>query len=128
MKTIWYNHFMNEGIILAKNLKRLRKKKGYTQAQLAEIADVSRRVIVHYENYIKKPVFENVKKIAEALDVSMDELVGHVEAGKTKKTEDASYKIMKKVRIIEKLPLRDQNAVFHFINSLAKKNKLEGKL
>jgi len=37
-------------------------------------------------------------------------------------------KIMKRVKIIEQLPTRDQNAVFHFINSLVEKNKLKGKL
>lgn len=119
---------MNDVNILGKNLRKLRKEKGYTQAQLAEISGVSRRVIVHYENYIKKPVFENVKKIAEALEISMDDLVGKFESERTKKHEDVSYKIMKKVRVIEKLPTRDQNTIFSLINSMAEKNKLKGKL
>jgi transcriptional regulator with XRE-family HTH domain len=113
---------------LTTNLKKLRRKKGYTQAQLAEMCGLTRRIIVHYENYVKDPVFENVKKIAEALDVSIDELSGKAESGKHKKQDDVSYKIMKRVRVIEKLPKRDQDMVFSLINSLVKKNKVGGLL
>lgn len=119
---------MDKGKILAENLRNLRRKKGYTQSQLAELSGVSRRIVVHYENYVRKPVYENVQKMADALGVSMDELIGKTESRKAKKQDEASYKIMKKVRIIEKLPIRDQNMIFNLINSLAKKNKLEGKL
>jgi transcriptional regulator with XRE-family HTH domain len=125
MKNMWYTAFMND---LATNLKKLRRKKGYTQAQLAEMCGLTRRIIVHYENYVKDPVFENVKKIAEALDVSIDELSGKAESGKHKKQDDVSYKIMKRVRVIEKLPKRDQDMVFSLINSLVKKNKVGGLL
>ena len=128
MEKTWYNGFMNNENILAKNLRKTRKGKGYTQAQLAEISGVTRKVIVHYENYVKKPVFENIRKIADALDISMDELTGKTESKKPKKQEDLSFSIMKKVRIIEKFPTRDQNVVFSLIKSLAEKNKIRGKL
>ena len=123
-----FDAFMDKGKMLAENLRNLRRKKGYTQSQLAELSGVSRRIVVHYENYVRKPVYENVQKMADALGVSIDELIGKTESRKAKKQDDASYKIMKKVRIIEKLPLRDQNMIFNLITSLAKKNKLEGKL
>ena len=113
---------------MGKNLRELRRIKGYTQAQLAEMCGLTRRIIVHYENYAKDPVFENVKKIAEALDVSIDELSGKAVSDKYKKQDDVSYKIMKRVRVIEKLPKRDQDMIFSLINSLVKKNKVEGKI
>lgn len=37
------------------------------------------------------------------------------------------FKIMKKVRVIEELPTRDQNTIFSLINALAEKNKLKKK-
>jgi transcriptional regulator with XRE-family HTH domain len=108
------------------NLREMRRKKGYTQAELAKISGVSRRAIVHYEKYANRPSIDKVKKLADALETSDDELLGIKRKSKSKKnkSEDVSYKIMKKVRIIEKLPLRDQNAIFRLINSLAEKNKI----
>jgi len=114
--------------LFGENLRNARRVKGYTQSQLAEISGVSRRAIVHYEKHVKRPAVDKVKKLARALDVSDDELLG-IKSIKTKKREeDVSYKIMKKVRVIEKLPARDQNMVFSLINSLAEKNKLKGKI
>jgi transcriptional regulator with XRE-family HTH domain len=106
-------------------LRAIRRMKGYTQDQLAELSGVSRRAIVHYENHAKRPTFDKIKSLADALGVSDEELSGQK---RSKKKDEVSYKIMKKVRIIEQLPTRDQNAIFRLINSLAAKNKLKGKL
>ncbi len=62
-----------------------------------------------------------------ALGVSDEELLGMSKSPGKKKSEDVSYKILKKVRVIEDLPVRDQNAIFHFINALVEKNKVRGK-
>jgi transcriptional regulator with XRE-family HTH domain len=131
MEILWYNRGMetNEKIhSFGRNLREFRKNKGYTQTKLAELSGVSQRAIVHYENHAKRPTLEKVKKLSSALGVSDDELLGVKTLKIRKNEEDVSYKIMKKVRIIEKFPTRDQNAVFHFINSLAEKNKLKGKI
>jgi transcriptional regulator with XRE-family HTH domain len=114
--------------VFGMNLRKLRKKKGYTQTQLSEISGVSQRVIEHYEKYVKRPSIDKVKKIAHALGVSDEELLGSSVSKRTSQQIDIPYKIMKKVQIIAKLPVRDQNVVFSLINSLAEKNKAKGKL
>lgn len=131
MEMLCYNFFMKQDKTInmfGENLRRARMAKGYTQLKLAEISGVSRRAIVHYEKHVKRPAIDKVKKLAGALDISDDELLG-IKPVKSKKSEDdVSYKIMKKVRVIEKLPVRDQNMVFSLINALAEKNKIKGKL
>ena len=110
-------------------LRKIRREKGITQSQLSETSGISRRMLVHYESVVKMPPLEKVKKIAQALGVSSDELLGMPTPTKEqKKNADASYKIMKRVRIIERLPKRDQNMIFSMINTLAEKNKIKGKL
>ena len=111
------------------NLRAIREKKGYTQTQLAGLSGISRRMIGHYETLIKRPSIDKIQKIADALNVSVDELLRTLESGKKNKhVDEVSYRIMKKVRVIEQLPVRDQNMIFNMIASLAKKNKLEGKI
>ena len=130
MESLCYNIFMKTDETfteLSQRLRDIRKEKGYTQIKLAKISGVSRRMIGHYETNVIRPSIDKVKKLAETLDVSLDELLGITPKKKKKKEEDVSYKIMKKVRVIEELPTRDQNMIFSLINSLVEKNKLKKK-
>jgi len=60
-----------------KNLKELRKQKGWSQERLAREANISYHTLIKLEqNNIKNPKIETVIKLANALGVSLDELVG----------------------------------------------------
>ena len=63
--------------MLAENIKRIRKKKGLTQEKLARLADISNNTLVKIEmGMAKEPTITTVRKIADALNISIDELVG----------------------------------------------------
>ncbi len=62
--------------IFSEKLKEYRKVKGLTQKQLAELAGTTERVIQNYELAEKKPGLDKLVSIADALDVSLDFLVG----------------------------------------------------
>ena len=60
-----------------KNLAKFRKVKGLTQEGLARKANISYHTLVKIENGgIKNPKIETAIKLAEALAVSIDQLVG----------------------------------------------------
>ena len=60
-----------------KNLVTLRKQKGWSQERLAQEAGISYNTLIKVErNGIKNPKIETVIKLADALNVSLDELVG----------------------------------------------------
>ena len=61
---------------LAKTLKELRTLRGMSQEYLAEESRVGLRTIQRIENNESKPTGETIKRIANALDVEMKELVG----------------------------------------------------
>jgi len=54
----------------------LRKKRGLTQDQLAELASLNRVTIAKYEAGKVEPGAQSLSRIADALDVSTDELLG----------------------------------------------------
>lgn len=58
-----------------KNLRKLRKAKGFTQKQLADLVDVSDSMISQLESGVKDPSFELALKIAEVLDCESADLV-----------------------------------------------------
>ena len=58
-----------------RNLRRVRLEGGLTYEQLAEIADVSTRLVYDYEDGFKTPRLKTICIIAMALDVSLDSLL-----------------------------------------------------
>ena len=60
-------------------IKELRKKSKLTQKQLAEKIHVSSQVISNWERGYSTPDSEDVKKLAETLDCSVDQLLGRDE-------------------------------------------------
>ena len=59
------------------NIKKYRKQKGLTSAQLAELVDLSHEFIRHIESDKVAANFsvETLYKISVALDVSLDDLI-----------------------------------------------------
>lgn len=70
---IWYSKYMNKGTFqLGTQIKRLRGLKGYTQAQLAELTDLSNNFIGQIERGDRKPSIQTLEKIASALNAKID--------------------------------------------------------
>ena len=65
----------------AERLKTLRKQVKLTQAQIAKKIDISQQAYASWERGAKKPTQENLVKIAQVLNVSVDYLVGNSEEG-----------------------------------------------
>lgn len=60
-----------------KNLAKLRKQKGWSQEKLAQEAGISYNTLIKIErNGIKNPKIETVIKLAKALKVPVDAIVG----------------------------------------------------
>lgn len=57
-------------------LKMLRKKKGLTQQEIAELLGVKRNTYSDWENCKCKPNYEKLEKIADFFGVSLDWLFG----------------------------------------------------
>lgn len=63
--------------MLAKNIKKLRARKGLSQEKLARLADISNNTLIKIEQGIaRKPTITTIAKIASVLEISIDELVG----------------------------------------------------
>ena len=53
----------------------LRKKKNLTQEDLALLLDISDKAVSKWENGTSKPTIENLKKLSNIFDVSLDDLI-----------------------------------------------------
>ncbi|MFA5754582.1 MAG: helix-turn-helix transcriptional regulator [Patescibacteria group bacterium] len=67
---------MSKNENLAKNVEKLRKQKGLSQERLARLADVANNTIIKMESgENKNPTLETLRKVAKALDISVEELI-----------------------------------------------------
>lgn len=62
--------------IFGDNIKRLRKNKGLKQQEIAELLGIKRNTYSDWENGKTEPSFENLVKLADLLEVSLDWLFG----------------------------------------------------
>jgi len=60
---------------ISTNLKYLRKKKGHTQQQFADLMGIKRSLVGAYEEDRAEPKYELLKKIAEHYELTMDEFI-----------------------------------------------------
>lgn len=65
------------------NLKKARLRKGLSQVQLAEQLGVAKSTYSMYESGNREPNVQTIKKIADILNVSTDELLGMDEESQT---------------------------------------------
>jgi transcriptional regulator with XRE-family HTH domain len=61
---------------MSAKLKRMREAAGMTQAALAKAAGVPLRTYQTWEQGVRTPLIDAAAKVAEALDVSLDDLAG----------------------------------------------------
>ncbi len=98
---------------LGEKIKRLRKERGYTQEQFAEMIDISSRNVSNIEQGISFPKPETLEKIVKSFNVTTDELfaICHIKS-KAELLEDINQYILKisddekKLEIVYKI-LRD---------------------
>jgi transcriptional regulator with XRE-family HTH domain len=61
---------------ITKNLRKMREAKGVSQEKLARLADVANNTIIKIEaGKNQNPTLDTLKKVANALEVSVDELI-----------------------------------------------------
>ena len=62
---------------IGENIKRIRKWKGFTQAELAARAGISTMSVRRYETGERELTFETAELIAQALEIDLYELIGN---------------------------------------------------
>lgn len=109
------NHFLSmntskNDIVFGQNLSSIRKKRGLSQDELAKKVGTIAITIGRYERNEIKPSIEIATKIAEALEVSLDYLVGASDAVLEKS-------IVKKILAIQQLPDEQKNIVISLMDA-----------
>ncbi|MBI5545311.1 MAG: helix-turn-helix transcriptional regulator [Deltaproteobacteria bacterium] len=112
-----------QALAFGDRLAQLRKFRGLTQTQLGEKLGFSQRMMAHYEREQADPPAHLLPRFAEALGVSVDELLGRSDV---KEPQVKGHpRLWAKLRAVESLPGPDRRAVVRFIDSILARQKLQ---
>ena len=101
-------------------LVSIRRQRGMTQYDLADALGVSQRAISYYESGNGHPQAAMLTRIAAALQVTTDDLLGSSDARHPLPTDNPeSRRLWAKFRVLLELPDKDRRAVLHMLNGLA---------
>jgi transcriptional regulator with XRE-family HTH domain len=96
-------------------LKELRKQKGITQQELADILKVGRPTVAGYETKGKQPDFEKLAMLCKYFNVSSDELLGRQNIQAIDQSDELTIWIGKLLR-----PVNDESFQQKFIHMLSR--------
>lgn len=102
-----------------RRLARLRKEAGYSQRSLAAEIGISNRMVAYYEAQTDHPPAHLLTPIADALGLTVDQLLGRAAISKRKAPQNE--RLIRQLRQVEKLPARARQSVIEHIEGLVAK-------
>lgn len=99
-------------------LKKAREQQKLTQGGLADKARLQASAISHFETGTRKPSFANLRRLADALDVTTDYLLGRSDHSGVLAVADRLH------RHIERLSSADRTLAEDIIQKMAERNKV----
>ena len=108
----------------AKRLKQLREDRGLSQTRLAEMVEVTPRVYNRWERGSTIPRLDTLVRIADVLQVTLDELAGRKEL-KGPELKLRNPKLHDLYKQIDSLSNEDQQALEVLLDSLIKRSQMK---
>jgi len=102
---------------IGKKINTLRKEKGWSQTDLAKAIDASRDIIGKYERGENSPSIEMAVKLSDALNVSVDYLLGKERFAKYDK------ETVQRLQEIQNLDDRTRDTLFSIIDTFVRDAK-----
>jgi len=106
---------------LGSRITQLRKDKTWSQSHLAKEVAVSREIIGRYERDDAVPSIDVAKRMAEALEVSLDYLVGAAD-------QKIDQPTLQRIQEISRLGESEKTLVYEFLDAFIFKSKIKGAL
>jgi transcriptional regulator with XRE-family HTH domain len=108
------------GDSIGQRITQCRKTRGMTQKELAEQLGVSQPVVSDYENDVIRMPADVVIALARILGVSADDLLG-IGTNKPQDQRLQNRRLFRRLKDIDKLPKRDQEALLRTIDAFLAK-------
>jgi transcriptional regulator with XRE-family HTH domain len=102
-------------------LNQIRQQAGLSQQQVADRLGISRRAYSHWERYPVALRPEQMLELAEALEVSLDELIGGAQTAPKKRGPKSQLE--KRMEAVAKLPRSTQQRIMTVLDAFIAQHK-----
>ncbi|MBM3791368.1 MAG: helix-turn-helix transcriptional regulator [Acidobacteria bacterium] len=103
-----------------RRLSAVRKSRGWSQKELAAKLETTREVIDYYERRAVNPSLAFIERAAQALEVSVAELLGS-EPAPVRGRPGRSPQLARRLEQIRLLPRKEQEFVIRFLDTVLEK-------
>lgn len=107
-------------------LANLRKAAGFTQLELAAELGISQRMVAYYEGPEAHPPANLLPTIAQALNVSLDQLLGVAPVKKAPAVGNS--RLARRLQELEKLDPKDKRQVLQLLDAFLERERLKRKM
>jgi transcriptional regulator with XRE-family HTH domain len=118
-KYIDFNALKHTNMAFGERLILVRKEKNLSQSDIGKLIGINGDAYGRYERNDVKPTIEIATRIANALNVSLDYLVGKTDL-------QLDSKVIEKIEEISKMEEKDKQHAFFLLDALIAKVKLRG--
>ena len=102
--------------LFRRRLKAARELRRLSQAELAHRTGLQQSAVSHYETGTRRPSFTNLRRLAEAMEVTTDYLVGRSQSPEGSATSDEPL-----FRDFERLSIADRELARQLVSNLARR-------
>ena len=106
-----------EAPLFGQRLAAIRKARGLSQRQLADLLGTNREVVDYYERRATNPTLDLIHRVARALDVSVVDLLGF-EASRPRGKPGPPSKLQTRLDKVKQLPRKEQEFVIKFLDTV----------
>ena len=111
---------------IGKNIKKIREAKGLTAKEVISAINMGAPMYSRIETGKTEPSLSTLKKIAQALGVSLSELF--IDENEEKEVNSYDKTIMEKIRLIDSLNDEEKKMLFGILDAFIGKKKLKDAL
>lgn len=104
--------------LFRRRLRAARELRGLNQTDLAQRSGLQQSAVSHYETGTRRPSFTNLRKLAEAMDVTADYLIGRTDTPEGVNTSDEPL-----FRDFARLSVADRELARQLVANLAKRGR-----
>ncbi len=116
---------INEIVQIGSRIKKLRKNKGLTQKKMSELTGIPYSTYSNYENNNREPGAAQLIKIADALDISLQNLVtpGSITTEMILDTDEEATLYLDILNNLEKMNINGIKEIEHYTKYLLSNSK-----
>lgn len=112
-----------QSMSVGEQIRKYRRERNFTQAELASMLGIDKQNISRYESGKAEPRKSTLQKLSEALEVSVEQLLGLRAEQSNELPKDP--RLLNLLCAVDRLPEKDKEALIRLLNIVVRENRIQ---